>query len=402
MRSTIRRRGRSPALPWGWILTGAALCAGLLAGLLLAGGPGGPTSVADASGSEVLVLVTGTGNERRPALPEEGRALLRTTALDGDTPVAIVLGIDGDGTTTKQPVDLTPRRGNSANGDVERTPKRRDAAADRNVAKVDAMVADTVATKSGHALLAGLQEAGRLPAKKILVVSSGIDTNDPFDLRKTGFDYPAGALIAYLTKKNALPKLADREVVLALSPPDGAQAALNEPSRRNLERLWTAVLKASGAQVRLVASRSSAESAGTVATPAVDVPAVPTPRPTSTPGSDELTFVMPAALLFEPNQAILLDAQEARVQLRTVVDHVTRTTTLTIRGHTAFVAGAPQDGVPLSRQRAQVIERLLRQLGVHPAAITKVDGVGHRDPLVQPSDDPRNRVVVVVLTTRRS
>jgi outer membrane protein OmpA-like peptidoglycan-associated protein len=105
-------------------------------------------------------------------------------------------------------------------------------------------------------------------------------------------------------------------------------------------------------------------------------------------------------LLFEPNTAQLLDRRGAEAQLRTVLDDVDIRTTISIVGHTAHVPNSRDDGRPLSRQRAQAVHGLLTSLNVPESSITKVDGVGELEPVVQPPDDPRNRAVVVVLTHR--
>lgn len=367
------------------------------------GGGVGPNTTVSESTSDVLVLVTGSSNERQPALPDDARALLRENALaEGGNSSVTVVGVDGDGSTRAQGIDLVPRRGGKPDGDEERTPKRREVAADRNVDRVDAAVAGIVATRPGHALLAGFQEAGRQKADTIVVVSSGLDTNNPFDLRKTGFDYSPADLVTYLKKENALPTLSGKTVLLALSAADGTQQKLDEPSRRNVERLWTAVLKASGATVRTVASRSEQTSVATVATPPIPVPVIESPHPPEAGSgvTPSTTFILPANLLFKPNLPTLADPAEARAQLQTVVDHVDAGTTISIEGHTAYVQGAPSDGVPFSRKRALAIRSLLLELGVRPAAITQVTGVGHLHPIVQPADDPRNRAVLVVLTHR--
>jgi outer membrane protein OmpA-like peptidoglycan-associated protein len=396
-RTTTRAYGRRrPAsrLPWPWVGGAVALCAVLAALAVFGGGTDGPGA---APPPDLLVLATGSSNERRPALPEEARTELRMLGLTGEAPSAMVVGVDGDGTTSSEVFDLTPRR---RSGDEEHTPKRREAAVEGRVEEIDRALSGIVSAAPGHALLAGLQEVGRIPVQTVVVVSSGIDTNDPFDLRRTGFDYPSADLISYLRKADALPELSGRDVILALSPAAGRQPALDEPSRRNVERLWTDLLRASGATVRSTATGSQDEPAGTVDTPAVPIPEITSPTPKPTPGGRVTTFILPGNLLFEPNKATLLDPREAATRLRTVVAEVDGRTTVKVVGHTALAPGGTDDGRALSTRRAHVIRNLLVGLGVPARAVTGAVGVGHSQPIVKPATDPRNRAVVVILTRR--
>jgi outer membrane protein OmpA-like peptidoglycan-associated protein len=74
---------------------------------------------------------------------------------------------------------------------------------------------------------------------------------------------------------------------------------------------------------------------------------------------------------------------------------------VTIVGHTALDRDGLSAGRQLSLARARVIDRLLRELGVPPEAITSVTGVGPTKPVRRPPNNPANRVVVVTLTPHR-
>jgi outer membrane protein OmpA-like peptidoglycan-associated protein len=354
--------------------------------------------------NDVLLVVTGTQNEMRPVLPPAVRDLLMNNAerAGEDPPLATVLSVDGDGGTRTQGVDLTPRRGHQPDSPQEESGIRRAAAARANVDLVDHDVTGVVATQPGHALLAGLQAAGRLPGRTIVVCSSGIDTDDPIDLRAFGFDSSPAQLVAYLRRADALPDLHGREIYLALTPPSGRQARLTEPINRDLTRLWTEIIEASGGTVRTVAAGSSVASVGTVPTPPVRVPVLVTPRHAPAPAAPPVPVLLPAATLFQPDSAALIDRAATLRELHGMAQQIiTHAATVTIVGHTALdhdgLHGSPQ----LSIDRARVIEGILRQLGVPARSITQVTGVGPTKPVRQPPQDPGNRVVVVTITAHR-
>jgi flagellar motor protein MotB len=359
--------------------------------------------------NDVLVLVTGTQNETRPALPAEARELLLDNAVStehtkNDPPLATVLSVDGDGRTAAHDVDLTPRRGHRPDAPEEKSTSRRAVTAKANVDQVDRLVGDVVATTAGHSLLAGLQAAGRLPATTIVICSSGIDTSDPMDLRAFGFDSPPSQLVTFLRNADALPDLHGRDVYLALAPAHGPQQRLTLPIVRDLTALWTAIIEASGGTVHEVASASTAAAVSTVRTPAVPVPRLVTPanhRPTG-PTNAPIRVELPAAALFRPDSMELIDRDATAREMRAVAERiVARAATVTIVGHTALDRDGLHGSPRLSLDRAKVIERILVQLGVPSRSIVRVTGVGATQPTRQPPTDPRNRVVVVMITPRR-
>jgi outer membrane protein OmpA-like peptidoglycan-associated protein len=314
-----------------------------------------------------------------------------------------VLGVDGSGRTQLRDMDLTPRRGHRPDSPEEKSKSRRAAAAKANVDQSNRLVADIVATTPGHALLAGLQAAGRLPTTTIVVCSSGIDTNDPVDLRALGFDSAPGQLVAFLRKANALPDLSGREVYLALAPASGPQSRLTEPISRDLTKLWTAIIEGSGGTVHEVAADSNEAATGSVPTATVPVPALITPRNKVPAGqSPPRKLELPAAALFQPDSAELINRTATARYLRDVARRIiARAATVTIVGHTALDHDGLHGSPRLSIDRAEAIRRILVELGVPPASITRVTGVGATRPVWQPPKNPRNRVVVVTITSHR-
>lgn len=399
--------GRRRQLPVAWLVGSSLAALALIAGLVALARPQPPKPVDGPGGAvaadDVLVLATGTATESRPALPDEGWKLLHDRALasgpGGRGPAAVVLGVDGDGTTQRQVVDLTPRRGNRPDGDIEHIGSHRETAVRAAVERVDGLVGSVAATRPGHALFAGLLAAGQLPARTIIICSSGLDTALPVDLRTLGFDYPPEDLVGYLKRIDALPRLGGKHVLLALAGTAGAQQEPTEPVRRELAKLWTAVLTAAGATVTPVAPPTARPPVTQVATPTVPIPRLqPPPRRPSRPGP--VRVVLPSAVTFRSNSAELLDPAGAATAVAQIARLVVGRSTVSIVGHTAHDQDDADRGVPLSRDRARVIEQLLRRAGVPAGAITAVTGVGSAEPLYQPDTDARNRAVVVTVMYR--
>nr|MDT0666607.1 hypothetical protein [Micromonospora sp. DSM 115978] len=126
-------------------------------------------------------------------------------------------------------------------------------------------------------MLVALQAADGRGEKTIIVVSSGVDTVAPLDLRSAGFDFPREDYVEHLRTTNELPDLSGASVLLALTPPAGSQPALNLSAQRQLEGIWTAVITAAGASVEVVPSASTSPPLATNEVPSVPVPQVGSP-----------------------------------------------------------------------------------------------------------------------------
>jgi flagellar motor protein MotB len=380
------RHAKTTALARRSFRGGQAFATALALGLLLAIG----TLTAGACGQQpchrnVTLVVTASSNEVRSQLPDETRSVLTAAALcDGS---ALLLAVDGDGTVRETPFDLTPRRGQEEEKVTEQRRKR----AKENVEKVAMAVRDVQATKSGHALLAGLSEAGRQPGDVIVAISSGLDVNNPLDLSVSGIDVSPSRVIAHLRAVNADPRLQGKTVLLALTPVAGTQEPLTEPARRLRETLWSTIIKESGARdLKLI-------SATGFAPPGATAPVKPVPFPTISSLEPD-RWVLPG-ILFEPDRAVLLDPNGTRRLLDGLIRRIqAQNLDLTLIGHTALDADGPDAGFELSLARAKLIAGELEAHGrprIPPESIT---GVGPSRPLFQPPQDPRNRAVEIILT----
>ena len=111
-------------------------------------------------------------------------------------------------------------------------------------------------------------------------------------------------------------------------------------------------------------------------------------------------FVLPAAVLFQPNSPNCSTRLAAQRELDDVVAAAGAAAhTVSVVGHTADDGSGPDGGGPLSTERAEIVRDLLVEMGVPAASVTDVRGVGAAEPLVEPSDSPANRAVVTLTRT---
>jgi outer membrane protein OmpA-like peptidoglycan-associated protein len=349
----------------------------------------------------LAVAATPSANEMQPALPPAVRgALMRVGASDG---LATVMLGDGDGTVTESQVDLTPRR---PNGEEEQVPDERRRRINGEVAAIDQLLRRARATHPGHDYLALAQQLGRTACRSAALITSGIDTRAPLNMRISGFDEPVRRITHFLRALNTLPRLQGRTIFLAMTPPAGLQPALTEPVRRQLQSQVVGVLTAAGAQVHVVAVASGGPPLSTVNVPPVPVPRLPSlpPMPRRPPCRPPVTqdIRLSAAAFFVVNMAELLDRHAAVASLRPLATRARSAgvARIDITGHTSLDAEGYGAGGPLSLHRALRIRQLLLQLHVPAWKIHRVRGVGPRQPVVQPPSNPKNRVVVVSLRYR--
>lgn len=325
-------------------------------------------AVTPTGGDRVVVVVSGTANEPRPAVPDAVLAVLRDTANSGNvsqqgsgkSSVVLVSAADGG---DRRSVVLTPRR---ADGSLEHGLSR-PSLIDRNVASaVDAITA-TAAGKSGLDLLTGIADAVRgVPAGMLVVDGSGLSTGGAFDLRQVGWTADPAAIAAQLGTAGQLPRLAGWHVLFAgLGSVAGAQPPLPTPARDRLAAYWQAICRAAGAaSCDVDQSRVPAEPPrATVVTPVVPVPGV-----TSVigPRGRVTTTVSDTALGFAGDSAVL--SESARDLLRSLAGSITAggaSAPVTVRGFAADPPGSTEAGRrALAEQRARAVAGALTRAGV--------------------------------------
>lgn len=325
-------------------------------------------NVTPSGGDRVVVVVSGTANEPRPAVTDAVRTLLRDAANSGNvsqqgsgkSSVALVSAADGG---DRRSVVLTPRR---ADGSLEHGLSR-PALIDRNVASAVDAIAATTARKGGLDLLGGIADAVRgLPAGTLVVTSGGLSTDGAFDLRQVGWQADPAAIAAQLAAAHQLPHLDGWRVLFAgLGSVAGAQPPLPAPARDRLAAYWQAICRAAGAVACDVdQSRTPAEpSRATAATPVVPVPGVTS---VTGPRGEVTTTVSDAALGFAGDSAVL--SESARDLLRSLAGSITAGRSdapVSVRGFAADPPGSTEAGRrALAERRARAVAGALTEAGV--------------------------------------
>jgi len=349
----------------------------------------------------LTIAVTGSMAEPAPWAPVLEDLAVRHAlgaADPGDGTVSVVVSTDPQ----VAEVDLTPMRGES---EVEQDA----AAARRQVLKKTARLrsALTVNTPNvdGLDLLGTYRRALQAtPAGgTIVLVSSGVQTVDPLDVRTLGWDFDAAAVARDLHGRGLVPDGSGRHVeFVGLGIAYGTQPGLPLPAARRITELWRAVCAASGAASCTVRGDDVPRLPSASDRP---VPVVPV---AATPTSCTGTFVVPASVTFGADDATLRDGADR--YLKPVADSLKGCPAgrvVRITGHTAQV-GSGASGFALSAARARAVRDRLVRLGVDPDLLGPVEGVGSTRPVVDNMPggvfaEPlarQNRRVEITVTTK--
>lgn len=363
----------------------------------------------EVAGPMVTITQTaGTTDEVDLVWPVEVTELLTTTAQDNGT----LLWVKAQGVATETvSIELTPRTGN---GDevkpVETRAQRIAESLDEVLAEMNAFDAND--SRSSLAALQGVQPG----SGTVLMVGSGLDTVDPLRFEILGFDASIDEVVTGLEARNELPKgLKGREVWLVFTPTAGYQMPLRAPDKEYRNQLYSSIVKAAGGAVTRILETGAAPAGTGGSAPTVPIPPPPgtfIPEPETVPATQApedptappavvQRCVLPSAVLFHGDKAILLDEPVAAAMVKTClgdapVEHVE------LIGHTAKTSesSAPDNprAMELSQQRADRIAAIvIEEFGVDAAKVT-ARGVGATQPLTAPDSDPGNRAVEVIVT----
>jgi outer membrane protein OmpA-like peptidoglycan-associated protein len=358
-----------------------SLVVGLGAACTDDGTPGPTGKRSTGSSKDVVLLVSGTATEPRPALLAMPTKVLLAAA--GDRSVSD--GTDGMGSSARvmaaadtytATFPLTPRR---RDGSVEYG-LNRDNLIDANVKQVKDAVEDVLASEEGLDLLRAIDDATRgAPPATLIIVSHGLSTTGGFDLRLVGWDGDPQALAKELDARGLLPALTGWRVIFSgLGSTTGAQAPLPRPLRLKLVAYWTAICVAAGGACEIDdAQMEPVQPATTVAMPTVSVPGIDSvvgPR-------GEVTYTVTDKLLGFPGDSADLSpnaveylkfiAGQIRVRLQGKPKG-----TVTVTGYCADPPGSTRDGMlRLSRARAENVARVLRESGVDNPIVATGGGV---------------------------
>jgi OmpA-OmpF porin, OOP family len=226
-------------------------------------------------------------------------------------------------------------------------------------------------------VLAALTLAAReaRPGGTVVLQDSGLQTLDPLDFRQQLLTAEPTELVAYLRSRRLLPDLAGRTLVLVgVGDTVAPQLPLDEAQRHTLVDLWSAVGKAAGACVTVSDEVSSV--AAVTGVPAVSpVPVARTRTPDVRPCRDT---VLPdsGTVGFVPDRAVYRDPAGARRTLQGIATQIVEGDLAVSLIGTTATSGSEAGRIALSRQRADQVRVTLVELGVPPARIVEVRGVG--------------------------
>ncbi|MBJ7353932.1 MAG: OmpA family protein [Thermoleophilaceae bacterium] len=304
-----------------------------------------------------------------------------------------LIGVGGDGKAVSDEVfDMTPKL---ENGTVLKVAARAEEATTKNLELVAQKINDTSASEPGQAMFLGLERLQLNTRVPIYIVSSLLDTADPLDMRRLGWDVSPKRVVRDLKKSGELPDLSGADITFVVRPVAGGQEQLRQPQVEYREALWSALAKASGATKVRFEYVDGTGAASTVAAPVVPIPAPPsTPVPVN---PEARTCTVDTSAYFAPDSARLLDPASTKTALRDCVQQIGPDSSVTVVGHTAGSDPNNTFALNLSLKRAKAISKLLESLGV-PSGHIKAVGMGNRN---QPYPDPydaRNRSVVVTIT----
>lgn len=298
----------------------------------------------------VVLAATATSAEPRPTLPPEVIAELTALGARDDACAVLIVGSRDNVTITTMPI--TPYR---ANGQLERG-SHRSAALQANIRAIADALAKAQSVHPGLDTLGLLHEvASRYAPSTVYLVTSGIQTEAPIDLREWQWDADPGTITAFVAADRWLPDLSGWRVVgIGLGDAAGHQPRLTPPLRERVTALWTSICQASRARTCLMQTHR------TVAGPPLStnrVPVVALPAPTVTPQQVSI----PASLLFALGSAVITPSADsilADVALRGRREY------LSVVGHTDASTGSVDGNNRLSLDRAHAVAARLVALGV--------------------------------------
>jgi hypothetical protein len=317
-----------------------------LAGCGQGGGPAPPRG-------DVAIVIAHHDGELAPHLSPADSERLTALASDPDRDDATAFVISA-GRSQVETIDLEPRR---PNGAVERGP-RHDVLVQERLAALDAAIRRAAEQSVNTDLLGALAVAGRSGATEIIMLTAGLSTFDPLDMRVAGWDGDPVAVAHDLRNRGVLPDLSGRHVVISgIGRTAGEQPPLDVHVHGLLRERWLQICTAMGARCAVDDLLRPALS------PVSDlhVPIVEVPRTITTSTFEGSTTVeVPSAVLFAPDTCALLDPAAANAALLPLVDLLdTGQHAVAVSGRTAPVGG---DGIALSTCRAQAAADLLLTL----------------------------------------
>jgi OOP family OmpA-OmpF porin len=246
--------------------------------------------------------------------------------------------------------------------------------------------------------------AAAKPDGTVMLVDSGLQTVPPLDFRQQGLLLAQpDAVVQELKKRNLLPDLTNRKVVLAgigyTAPP---QKPLDDATRRRLVAIWDAIARAGGAKsVEHDTTPLNADVTRNV--PNVSTVEIPKVDNINIGCDTESILSDEGEVGFNPDQTTFKDDAKAREALKKFADWLKARPSARVEliGTVAHHDRDPGNaGLP--RARAETVADVLAALGVDRSRITaRGDGWGpfpNKNAPPDPANDQLNRRVVVKLS----
>ncbi len=323
----------------------------------------------------VTLIITGSSAEPVPSLPDSVRSVLTDHAHQAKKPGDAVVQLISSASGPIVSKDLTPLRGN---GDVQHAPVAADRQIQHAVDQVATEVAGTTATSPGLDLLPLLDRASTVPSSRIDVISSGVSTENPIDLRQLGWSFTPDRIIDSIARQGELPDLSgDHLTFHSLGITAGSQPRLPSHFRSTIEQFWLRLCQRAKAASCVVAHDDIATASPSALLP---VPVVPIPASETEGSCPVWSSLGDDVLHFPPNSAVL--PVEADGVLQPVVASIQRCNLVVdIAGFIADT-GSGGDANNLSGQRAHAVADRLLSLGLSPNQLGNVVGHGTADPVI--------------------
>lgn len=320
---------------------------------------------------------------------------------------AYLYGIDGDGTTTTETMDLTPRVDDKPTGAPLTIEARIVGALKKKVAQIEDKMS-RAATVGDRSLYRGLLHTPMPSNATVLIASTGVDTTDPLDFRDLAWDTGPDEVLKGLAAAGELPHLPGARITFVLLPLGADQPQLRLAQIDYIKVIWRAVLTKAGAvSVDFIDAPSTSPAGGDVKAPLVPIPDLPdTTKPEKTPQG--VTCTLAANSYFNVDVPVLVSRSEARRALGKCVKEAAPGSKVMIDGWTGYrgqlrngkPATNPPESIKLSQERCEVIAQLLVELGVDRAAIVRIKGHGNEgQPYPKNPRSAKNRLVKVQFTT---
>lgn len=335
----------------------------------------GCTAQVEMSPTAVTIVATATAAEPAPALPNSLRARLTSMAKSAKRPGSAVVNIITSASGQVSTVDLTPTR---SNGQVQHAAADADRQITASLDKVNSTLLHARADQPGLDLLGLLDRAAQLPGD-LHVISSGVTTTAPVDLRAVGWHTKPDTVIDSIRRQGRIPEATGRHVTFyGLGIAAGSQPALPPFARSLVDKLWLGICAETGA------ARCMSESRATTAQPpssTLPVPEVPVPDAVTEGGCPAWASLSDAVLKFGPDSANL--PADADVALRPLVDAARRcdVARIDLAGHIADTGTGDTRGDLAGRRARAVADRMLA-LGLPPTLIGSVTSRDALEPVI--------------------